>query len=280
MKKLFLVLAAFVVLVSSSSAQLSFFTAKDAYNYIKTKNLLDGYKLTSLMAIQNSQIPMAEVDLLAGKGKIWVATAKSNDETDTIPKGLLLMSILGNISHQDVDASTESTVGMQSLGETWVNSTEVAVKIKENEQFVKFINDNDDKFQMVIMGLLYHPQFNTEVWMTSAMVSEETVGGCLYNATSADQIECTFMMTSIQDAVSKMLAAVPNPAKDMLSIELPEQGETEYYIYNEVGNIVKSDKSNFGDKLLLNVNDLPNGVYSILINNAGKTFNSRVTVVR
>lgn len=280
MKKLILVLAAFVVLVSSSSAQLSFFSAKDAYNYIKTNNVLDGYKLTSLMAIQNSQIPMAEVDLLAGKGKIWVATAKSNDETDTIPKGLLLMSIAGIISHQDVDASTESTVGMQPLGENWVNSTEVATKIKENEQFVKFINDNEDNFEMVILGLLYNAQFNTEVWMTSAMVSEETVGGCLYNAASADQIECTFMMTSIQDAVSKMLAAVPNPAKDMLSIELPEQGETEYYIYNEVGNIVKSDKSNFGDKLLLNVNDLPNGVYSILINNAGKTFNSRVTVVR
>ena len=77
-----------------------------------------------------------------------------------------------------------------------------------------------------------------------------------------DQV-CNRIETSAKDLFTTSAKVYPNPVQDQLNIELPNDLETDHKveIFNQVGQLVYSGKSNADIKSTINLSALSNGLY-------------------
>jgi hypothetical protein len=70
---------------------------------------------------------------------------------------------------------------------------------------------------------------------------------------------------SIKSATTSEFAIYPNPAGDYLYISNPEDQSINYYIVNEIGQIIQSKIKSADSKIRIKTVDLPEGIYFINI---------------
>ena len=85
---------------------------------------------------------------------------------------------------------------------------------------------------------------------------------------------------SVADVENKdRVLLVPNPVKDTTSLLVPNnKGKLDIYIYDASGKLVTSFKNSSGTKLDLDVNNLPKGLYLVLVK--GNDFNKSLKLVK
>ncbi len=74
------------------------------------------------------------------------------------------------------------------------------------------------------------------------------------------------------------LTVFPNPANQMITIELEQNDEAVINVFNMNGQQVKGLRSNFGKRLQMNVNDLPAGMYVVQALQGGKVYAQQIIV--
>jgi hypothetical protein len=87
-------------------------------------------------------------------------------------------------------------------------------------------------------------------------------------------------VTSIAENAFTGTRTYPNPAADVFTMELPVTGErTEYQLTDASGRIMASDVIT-SDRVMLDVSNMPNGLYALTLRGAGSVWSTRVVVAR
>jgi hypothetical protein len=73
------------------------------------------------------------------------------------------------------------------------------------------------------------------------------------------------------------LEVYPNPAKDYIHIVIPDNSVKTLTIIDVTGRIVLEEAVT-SDQLIVNVSDLPSGIYIIIAKGDDKVFKSRITI--
>lgn len=129
-------------------------------------------------------------------------------------------------------------------------------------------------------GLFYQGIESAMIPMKNYLLCAYRNGNQVYSNKSLNG-QCRVFWTGIDDQpATGEIKMYPNPAKDKLTIELPENlftGTCHLQVYNNSGLLVETRVGN-SNPLTINVNDKPAGIYLIRLNVNSKYYNLRFVV--
>lgn len=271
--------------VFSQDPEIEMVSAKEAYEYLKKENILDNYQLISITGIQT--IMGTEVDMLEGKSNLWVFICKSNDTSDHT--GHLFIPIKSGESwnyfyQQDLQYDFQQ---LQPLpDENWVNSTAIGNAIKDNKEFVHFLEVNENSIQMKQLNLNYgdSPLSGTNekltMWMAVAYIDQNNLAICYYNAQNANPILCS--IPPITSVISSKLIdfLYPNPTTGKITLRNNINEKSTVLIYDNIGNVVSKFENVVPNNLILDVSSLANGEYTISILSNDKMTSQKIIIFK
>jgi aminopeptidase N len=92
-----------------------------------------------------------------------------------------------------------------------------------------------------------------------------------------------FIVTDVPEDYAKdiELSLYPNPVKNELNIKMQGFiGESEFSIYNELGKQLKTNRLSLESENTVDVSDLPNGVYIMVVNNGQQLYRRNFVIIR
>ena len=82
-------------------------------------------------------------------------------------------------------------------------------------------------------------------------------------------------MTAVNDLIVKGISISPNPTRDLLTVNIPELTTGELRIIDVRGQLLKSVRADLSDAYILEVGDLPAGIYILQTAADGKVYRER-----
>jgi hypothetical protein len=293
MKQLIIILFIILSLSNLSFAQgiEETFTAKEAIGDVMDKALSEGLTDPVLIGVGLAPgeyvIPgigtlNPDLDLTNGQSPIWLyLVAERNNISNTISiavikffSGFIPMAI-------DIDLSSIPINYIDPIVGDWINTDVLCQKLIENSLFNDFVKDDDAIFDFVTLDYQDSDELNGmgdlkvgPYWLLSCSKDNGESIFCYTDAVSGETT--CFDATSVNDeANSNLFAISPNPATDKLIIEQQNSSmitPNQVLIIDSKGYII--DKQNLEDTNTntINIQNLPNGTYTVIIGNTIKRF--------
>ncbi len=267
------------------------FTAKEAINEVFTRAKSEGINEPVLVGIGIAPgeyvIPgfgalKSELDMTNGQASIWLyMIAEKTDITNTINIGVIKF-FNGFLSMKiDIDLSSIPINYINPIVINWIDTDVLCQKLNSNSIFSGFVKDDQAIFDFVTLDYQDAGELDGmgdlkvgAYWLLSCSKENGESVMCYTNALTG--ATTCFNLTDVEDETSENSFKVfPNPAKDNLYIEnlnLSENIFDKVYIIDSNGYII--DKCNLTDQNIntVNIQNLPNGTYTILIGNSFKRF--------
>ena len=284
MKKLLFVVV-FVISINIYAQEFEMVTAREAYDYIKQAEVFDKYELIYVMGLQTPMGSM--VDLLEGKSNLWVFLCKNKNTSDTLGHLLVAMKIEGiwqQFYQLDEQANYQQ---MPSLpNENWVNSTEIGKAIKNNKEFLNYLETYQNSIQMRQLSLIYDdnpvPGVNEQLimWMAVAYVEDNNKAICYYNAENAKPIIYSIPPITSIIAENVLNFLYPNPASGKITLKNDIKEKSTVLIYDNNGLVVTKLEDVVPSNLILDVSKLNNGQYTVVILSNEKMTSQKIIIFK
>lgn len=122
------------------------------------------------------------------------------------------------------------------------------------------------------------PQYIT-IGLVSTIVNDEIEpNGDPNSVLLVDDLEIAYTTVSVAESLPTSLSVYPNPANDLLHIQLPSYTQANIQLMDALGQIVISTNA-FGVNATLSTGDLPSGLYMLSIND-GHSISSQQVVIQ
>lgn len=285
MKKLILFAIILMFSIKIFAQEIEMISARQAYDYLKKENTFEKYELAFVMGIQAGM--GAEVDFLTGTANFWVFLCKSKDTSDHL--GHMFVPIkMGEA--WEIMYQTDGQADFQTLAsipnENWVNSTTIGDNIKNNKQFINFLQVNASNIQMKQLSMMYadHPIPGAGEplmqWMAVAFVTQDNTALCYYDATNGNPLFCSIPpITSIVSEKFKNFH-FPNPSFGKLTLKSDITQKSTVLIYDATGNIAMKLDEVVPSNLNIDLSKLSNGQYTVVILSNDKMTSQKVLLFK
>jgi hypothetical protein len=121
------------------------------------------------------------------------------------------------------------------------------------------------------------PQYIT-IGLVSTVVNDETEpNGDPNSVLLVDDLEIAYTTVSVAESSPTSLAVYPNPANDLLHIQLPSYTQANIQLMDALGQTVISTNT-FGVNATLSTGELPSGIYMLRINDGHSISSQQVLV--
>ncbi|MCO5251255.1 MAG: T9SS type A sorting domain-containing protein [Candidatus Kapabacteria bacterium] len=222
-------------------------------------------------------------DITTGKGDLWMYIFTNESRTDF--RGYVVFKpVLGGYIIEEFAAEEILESGLpieleQSLDDfAWQNSDKVAAAFRSSAAFSDFYALDPDVFMIALFlnGGIPGIEYGDPMW-GAIMEKDDMEQMCSAHAISLE-VQC-LLEASVDDAIANNFMIYPNPTSDYLTIHLydinhtvnrmAENTDIEVQIFNVLGVEIQNFTSSLsvGDKVRVNVSDLPTGTYFIKIGN-------------
>jgi outer membrane protein assembly factor BamB len=168
---------------------------------------------------------------------------------------------------QYYNGSTWSTVSSFVSGTSFSNNTFYSAKVTVSESLYTFPTS------MKIRFMCDASDNNDDVYIDNIKISAST--GTSRNAGDVVINEMATSRTSIEDEINDGLLVYPNPANDVLNIELGIEENSTLRIFNVTGQLLRTEVLS-SDKTQITIDDLKPGLYLIQINNGDEVYSSKL----
>ena len=281
MKKIALLIFVIASVISISKAQeFDYITSKQALDYLKSNGVDTSYNFIMIEALENIQIPGSSINLDNGTSTMWVVITKSKDTTDNLGYIYVVYNYGGEFSAElSTDGQTEYQQ-IPTLPSIIENSTELAKAIAKSQQLTDFYNKYKDDIFLKILIASNNPDTDKFVWQCSYFVDDSTMGMCVWDISTLESYGCGFLVSSVNEIMKKVSKSYPIPANDNVSFEIPETGNVEIQIFDQLGAKVKQFSAIIDGKINININDLQNGIYQVRIYNGSKIYADKIIINR
>lgn len=292
MKQLILIPIIVLLLSNHSFAQglEEPFTAKEAYSEVISKAKFEGISDPVLVGIGIAPgeyiIPgigtlNPELDLTNGQSSIWLyIIAEKADINNTISIAVIKL-FSGFISMKiDFDLSTIPINYINPLDIDWIDSDVLCQKLNANTIFSDFVKDNQAIFDFVTLDYQDSEELNGmgnlnvgPYWLLGCSKGNGASIVCYTDAVSGSTT--CFNETDVNDENNSVSFTIfPNPAKDKLIIENQNLSGNadEVFIIDSKGYIIEKYKIEDTNINTINIQNLPNGTYTMIIGNGSKRF--------
>ncbi len=285
MKKLLLISLFVLFSISLYSQELKLTTAKEGFDYLKKTNILENYELAYVMGIQAGT--GSEVDMMTGQSNFWIFLCKSKDTSDHLGHMYITMKM---DSTWDYMYQTDEQADYQMLAsipnENWVNSSVIGEAISNNKEFVQFVEINSAHIQVKQFNLIYAdnpiPGAGGQLmqWAAVAYVSQENMAICYYDGTKGTPLLCSIppVVSIVSNKIKNLLYPNPTLGKVTLKNEINENSTV--MVYDASGTIVIKLQDVVPSNLTLDLSNMNNGQYTVVILSKDKMTSQKVIMIK
>ncbi len=183
--------------------------------------------------------------------------------------GILEETLVHEASHTSLDAIHAESVG-------WIEAQNLDVEFISD--YAKQYPVREDIAESFLMWLAVRYRQNRISTADFNIITETIPNRLNY----FDEIMCDMFpihaenTSSVKDPEleADFVLAYPNPAKDFIFLEFPEEGSGQASIYNSGGELLLSRKLTSNDRL--DVSELPQGFYVLKVDTNGKLFRRKI----
>jgi hypothetical protein len=212
-------------------------------------------------------------DMTTGKGDLWMYIFTNETRTDF--RGYVVFKpVLGGYIIEEFAAEEILDSGLpieleQSLDDfAWQNSDKVAAAFRSSAAFSDFYALDPDVFMIALFlnGGIPGIEYGDPMW-GAIMEKDDMEQMCSAHGISLE-VQC-LLEASVNNAIANNFMIYPNPASDYLTIEAIPSAASKVQIFNVLGVEIQNftPSLSVGDKVRVNVSDLPTGTYFIKIGN-------------
>lgn len=276
MKKFTFLIFLLAFLLSKANAQsLDMFNVEEAFTSYKTIPNIDKYELVLVQGMEMASYGLF-VDFETGRANNWTFATRSKDTSDHDIHMFIFLKPFGVITYQEqTNSDNDAQQSIPLLPTTWFGSSQLAEKFKNSPELNQYIQvkGSDIAYKYLVLmhldGNFPNGKSQANVWSISALVSENDMATCTYDAETGDNLGCVIdPPLSVNEVAQIALELFPNPTTNKLKVKEIPEGATKYEIYNHLGAIVSEGViSNEID-----VSTLPAGSYFLKIGNTQKKF--------
>ncbi|MEI6089630.1 MAG: T9SS type A sorting domain-containing protein [bacterium] len=223
-----------------------------------------------------------ELDLTNGQSSIWLyMVAEKTDITKTINIGVIKF-FTGFIPMKiDIDISSIPISYIDPIVVDWMDTDILCQKLNSNTMFSDFVKDNQAIFDFVTLDYEDSAELdgmgNLEqgtYWLLSCSKDNGESIICYTDAVSG--ATTCFNTTGVDDETSENSFNIsPNPATDKLIIEKQNVSvitPNQVFIVDSKGYIIEKYNLEGTTINTINIQNLPNGTYTLIIGNSSKRF--------
>lgn len=283
MKPFFNLILIFFTVISFASAQdYQSFTAKEAYDYLKSQNSLNNFEITSLMAIQMAGADLFTIDVPSGTANNWTFSLKSTDKNDTITYMIIVMKALDQfIVMDDQDPSTNAQDAYSFGSMNWVNSDVIANKVKTQTDFYNFYKANLNNFSYNMFAIINSDVTDTSAvfsWVVSLVTKDNQTAYCLYDPITGNNQICEVNPNYIKSVEQILTKHFPNPTSGIVNFETDLSGSINLKVFNNFGNQVLENNLTVDKNFQIDLSNLPTGFYNIIINSESGIITKKIII--
>lgn len=286
MKKILLFLFLALFINTTYSQTIAPFSAKEGYEYLKSQAIFDKFTFVYAMGMQVYTIPESNLDFNTGLSNIWAYLCKSKDTTDQNGHMFIVIKMNNNlnVSYQS-DNQTNYQMLPEIPDENWLNSTEISQSIVQSTEFINYLEKNKDRiiFKQLNLQYLQDPNNSTQFltqWMASALINEEDMAYCLYDAKTGKNLGCDITsQTNVE--INRLIQNVfPNPAYGKITLNTQITDKADIIVYDTDGRSVKQFANVVPNNLVLDLSELKAGNYTIAIMFSNKILTKKVILIK
>lgn len=285
MKKLLLISLFALFSINLYSQDLEMTTAKESYEYLKKLDLFKDYELANVMGIQSGT--GSEVDLMTGQSIFWMFLCKSKDTSDHLGHMFITMKTDSNLDYMYM---TDEQADYQMLpsfpNENWVNSSVIGEAISNNKEFIQFLEINSANIQMKQFNLIYAESPVPDIggqflqWGAVAYVSQENMAVCIYDGNNGNPLICNIppVVSILSKKIKNLLYPNPTLGKITLNNQIDEQSTV--MVYDASGTVVMKLQDVVPSNLTLDLSNMNNGQYTVVILSKDKMSSQKVILFK
>ncbi|OGU56581.1 MAG: hypothetical protein A2X64_06365 [Ignavibacteria bacterium GWF2_33_9] len=281
-----LILIVFAVTINSNAQELDSFTAKDAYNYLNSIGALTDMNLVMTMSMEmpNQGVDYFTVDFTSGKSTNWTFTCVSTDPNNKKVYSATVLKMAGTFVA--MGDSTDDELGeTRYLNEiNWVDSDVIGVKVAANTSLMTFLNNNSANVYFKYFILAYsneEPAIDTFTWLPIMVTNSNTTAACMYNAVTGQNITCEIDgVVNVEEIQKSIVRNFPNPTTGLMNFNTELTGNAQIRIFDLSGIEVSSFSQEINRDFQLNLSNLSNGFYNIVITTESGSFSKKVIIAK
>jgi hypothetical protein len=237
------------------------------------------------MEVAGAGMDMLTVDLSKGTASNWSFSMISKDGINKTFYTWIVFKSGGQFVAMQ-DSSTDSTdYGDKFLNNVnWVNSDVIGGKVKGNAEFMNFLNLNKDAMSFKYLILTYSAESEFPegfTWMSIAVTSTEEAAACAYQAETGKNLTCEINgVVGIKEMQKAFANHFPNPATGIINFNTNLIGDANIKVFDNFGTLVKSTNLEINNNFQLNLSELSNGFYNVVVTTPNGTFSKKVIIAK
>jgi len=261
--------------LSSYAQEFEFMKLSEAYDYALSSGEFDTYDFTGASAMGTGG-DQTTLNIDNGTATIWTLSGKPKDGSTTMRLSLTIYKVASQFSNLRQEIPGDFS-GFPVVNEDFADSDALAIQIKNSQEFQTFYNSNKDSLAFITFSLGFgFGDINQMVWSASLIkVNQSDKLACYWDYKTLALILCS-SVSGVEDMEFMNFDVFPNPASDIISFELPYSGNANYFIYNNLGNIVSSSSMNMDNIANINISNLNNGAYNLVILAGKNVFSKQI----
>lgn len=279
MKNLIITMFFMLSITSSYGQEFEFIKLSDAYNYAVSSGSFGTYDFTGATAVGNSG-DQTTFNLDNGTAVLWSLTGKPKDGSSTLGLTITIYKTAGTFFSQRYEVQGDYS-GFPVVNNDFADSDALAVQIKNSQEFQTYYNSNTDTLTYISFNLGFSfSDINQMVWTTSIFNSNQSdMLICFWDYKTLAKIQCS-SISGVEEKEFVNFDVYPNPSTDIISFEIPYSGFANYFIYDNLGDIVNTSSMNIDNNANINVGALNNGVYNLVVIAGKNVFSKQIIKIK
>lgn len=279
MKYFYITITFLLAFVSSNGQEFELMKLSEAYNYAISSGSFGNYDFTGATAVGGIG-ELTTLNLENGTAAVWTLNGKPKDGSTDKGLTIQIYKMGGQFVKQQYEVPGDFS-GFPIVNSDFADSDELAVQIKNSQEFQSYYNSNTDTLTYISFNLGFSfSDINQMVWTTSIVNSNQTdMLICFWNYKTLAKIQCTSIL-GVEEKEFINIDVFPNPSSDFISFEIPYSGNANYIIYDNLGNSVHSSTVNIDKSADINISNLNNGVYNFVIITGSNIFSKQIIKIK